>query len=56
MKSILLATQNESKTKVLTELITNICGSFEFTTLKELGILDEVQEEGTIQNRAQIKS
>lgn len=56
MKSILLATQNEAKVKLLTKLITDVCGEFEFVNLKELGIEDEVEESGTIEERAAQKA
>lgn len=56
MKSILLATQNESKIKLLTKLITDVCGEFEFANLKELGIEDEVEETGTIEERSSQKA
>lgn len=56
MKSILLATQNESKIKLLTKLITDVCGEFKFINLKELGIDDEVLETGTIEERAKDKA
>ncbi len=56
MKSILLATQNESKIKLLTKLITDVCGEFKFVSLKELGINDEVEETGTIEERARQKA
>lgn len=56
MKSILLATQNEAKITLLTKLITDVCGEYEFANLKELEINDEVEESGTIENRAEQKS
>ncbi len=36
--------------------ITDVCGEFEFMNLKELGINDEVEEDGTIEELARQKA
>lgn len=56
MKTILLATQNEAKIKLLSKLITYVCGEFQFVNLKELGIEADVLESGTIEERARQKA